>query len=162
MPDSQGDEGSSGSEPDIVGNITKVADAKLTTLLFGRSAKAAGDFLGEKVEGFFKKRKKEAQQKNVEDHVSRVVEVIGEPLDVKPTQYVNVERWVRIAADVPIEDAERSALFEAVLADIISTEGTSEYQQVAEKLTSDAARLLLNAPTKADSDQFEAYPACLK
>jgi hypothetical protein len=156
MSDAPGNDDSKG--PDIVGNITKVADAKLTTLLFGRSVKAAGDFLGEHVEGYFKRRKEEAQRDNVEAHVSRVVEVIGQPLDVKATQYVKVERWVRIAADVPIEDAERSALLEAALADLISTDGTSEYQEVAEKLTSTTARLLLNAPTRdgiapAGSDQ---------
>ncbi len=158
MPDSQNDEGG-GGQSDIVGNITKVVDAKLTTILFGRSAQAAGDFLGEKVEGFFKKRKEAAQQKNLEDHFSRVFKVIGEPLDVKPAQYVKIESWVRIAADVPIEDAERSALFEAALADIMSIEGAaSEYQEVAEKLTRDAARVLLSAPAgdgiaPAGSDQ---------
>ena len=42
MPDSQNNEGDNGKS-DVVGNITKVADAKLTTILFRRSAQAAGE-----------------------------------------------------------------------------------------------------------------------
>jgi hypothetical protein len=138
---------SSGPTPDIVGDIATVANTSLMTILFGRAATAAGNFYGEKVEDYFKQKKKEAQRKNLEDHATRVVEVTGKPLNAKPTQYIKIERWVLIAADVPKEDVERSALFEAVLAEITSTDGTSEYQEVAEKLTSNATRLLLNAPT---------------
>ena len=147
MSNSQSDEGSDGKATEVVGEFAKIADAKVITLLLGRSAKAAGDYFGEKIEGYFKRKKEEARQKNVGDHITRVVEVVGEPGDVKPAQYFKIERWIRIAADVSAEDVERSAVFEAALAEIISSEGTSEYEEVAEKLTSDTARVLLNAPS---------------
>lgn len=79
MSNSEKDEGSNGNAPELLGDVAKIADAKVITLLLGRSAKATGDYLGEKIEGYFKRKKEEAQRKNVSDHVKRVVEVVGEP-----------------------------------------------------------------------------------
>jgi hypothetical protein len=47
---------------------------------------------------------------------------MGEPVNIlsKPERAGAIERWVEVAADVPLEDAERAALFEAVLAHILS------------------------------------------
>jgi hypothetical protein len=142
--------GSGGS--DIVGDVTKVADTKLMTLLLGRSAKAAGDFIGDWTEDFFKNLKKQSAQSkwtNLEGHVSNVVDRRGGvPLDVQPAHIIKFERWAKIAADIPLQDAELSAVIEAVLEDILSAPGTSDFQEAAEKLTSGTARLLLNAPAE--------------
>jgi hypothetical protein len=140
-------EGESGL-PAIVGVATKVADTSVMKDLFGRTFKAVGDYYGEQVEDYFKQRR-ERRLKNLRDHELQVAHVIGEPVDIlsKPERAGEMERWVEIAADVPLEDAERAALFEAVLAQIISTQGSSDFQDVAERLSSSGMRVLLNAPS---------------
>jgi hypothetical protein len=139
------------SAAEVAGNVAKVGDSKLLTLLFGRSAKAIGDFWGEKVEDRLKELRQRSQRKNVEDHLSKVVDVAGVSLDVQvaPQVIVRLERWFRVAADIPAEDVERSALIEAVLDSIVSKgRDTSEFQEAAEKLTNGTARLFLNTPAE--------------
>jgi len=147
---------------EVVDQVAKLADSKVTTLLFGRAAKAAGNYLGEKAEDFFKQLR-QSKNKNIVDHISKVVDVTGAPLPVEEFQFVRIERWVKVAADVPLEDVARSAVVEAVLADIASkSEETAEFQDAAEKMTNSTARLLLNAraeqsvtPTDSDKRSFE-------
>ncbi len=131
----------------VVGDIAKVADTSVMKDLLGRAFKAVGDYYGEQVEEYFNQRRKR-RWKNVRDHEAQVAQVIGEPVDIltKPERAGAIERWVEIAADVPLEDAERAALFEAVLAQILSTHGSSDFQDVAEQLSSSGMRVLLNAP----------------
>jgi hypothetical protein len=143
--DNLSDDGS--SVPDIIGSVAKVADTGVMKDLLGRSFKAVGDYYGEQVEEFFNQRR-ERRRKNVRDHELQVAQVIGEPVNIlsKPERAGAIERWIEIAADVPLEDTERAALFEAVLAQIISTHGSSDFQDVAERLSSSGMRVLLNAP----------------
>jgi hypothetical protein len=117
--DNASDNGS--SMPDIVGSVAKVADTGVMKDLLGRTFKAVGDYYGEQVEDFFNQRR-ERRRKNVRDHELQVAQVIGEPVNIlsKPERAGAIERWVEVAADVPLEDAERAALFEAVLAHILS------------------------------------------
>jgi hypothetical protein len=145
--DGDEDEGGSGL-PAIVGTAAKVAETSVMKDLFGRAFKAAGDYYGEKVEEFFQKRR-ENRLRNVRDHELRVAQVIGEPVNIlsKPEYGRAIERWVDVAADVPLEDAERAALFEAVLEQILSAHGTSDFQDIAERLSSSGMRVLLNAPS---------------
>jgi hypothetical protein len=139
-------EGGSGL-PAIVSTATKVAETSVMKDLFGRSFKAAGDYYGEQVEEFFKKRR-ETRLKNVRDHELRVAQVIGEPVNVlsKPDRGREIERWVDAAADVPLEDEEHAAVLEAVLAQIFSSDATTDFQDVSERLSSSGMRVLLNAP----------------
>jgi hypothetical protein len=151
MSPDQGDGKPKGPDPsDVVDNVTKVADSKVMTLLLGRVAQAVGDYWGEKVEDYFKKLRDQSREKNVKDHVSKVVEVTGAHADqFQEIQVVRLEKWVKVAADIPVEDVERSAIIEAVLENIVSkVEDASEFQEVSEKLTSGTARLLLNAPAE--------------
>src|SRR6202521_2837754 len=76
-------------------------------------------------------RRREKRLKNVRDHELRVAQVIGEPVNVlsKPDRGREIERWVDAAADVPLEDAERAALLEAVLAQIFTRGGSSDFQE---------------------------------
>src|SRR6266436_2524955 len=141
------DKGSGGGLPAIVGAATKIAETGVMKDLFGRTFKAVGDYYGEQVEEFFRKRR-ENRLKNLHDHELRVAQVIGEPVNIlsKPEHGRAIERWVDVAADVPLEDAERAALFEAVLEQILSAHGTSDFQDIAERLSSSGMRVLLNAP----------------
>jgi hypothetical protein len=144
-------ENEEGSElPAIIGAGTKVAETSVMKDLFGRSFKAAGDYYGEYWEDYFNKLR-EQRRKNIKDHETRVAEVIGEDVDVlsKPARHQAVRRWLELAADVPVEDAERAAISEAVLVEIATTDSTPEYQDVAEKLTTADTRLLLSAPVDA-------------
>ncbi len=146
----------------VIGSVATVANTNLVTILLGRSLKAAGDYLGEISEDFFKKLR-DARQKNITDHITKVADVTGVPVDIPTSQFVRIERWFRVAADVPLEDAERSAVVEAALTDIVSNiEDAPEFQEAAEKLTRNSARLLLNspaeqsiAPSDADERGFE-------
>jgi hypothetical protein len=135
------------SVPDIIGSVAKVADTGVMKDLLGRTFKAVGDYYGEQVEEFFNQRR-EQRRKNVRDHELQVAQVIGEPVNIlsKPERAGAIARWVETAADVPLEDTERAALFEAVLAQILSTHGSSDFQDVAERLSSSVMRVLLNAP----------------
>jgi hypothetical protein len=136
--------------PAIIDGATKAAETSVVKDLLGRSFKAVGDYYGEQVEEYYKK-KRENRLKNIKDHERQVANVTGEPIDIltRPDRGQAIERWVEVAADVPLEDAERAALFEAVLAQILSSHGTSDFQDVAERLSSSGVRALLNAPTKA-------------
>jgi hypothetical protein len=142
-------EGGSGL-PNVVGDVAKIADSGVMKDLLGRSFRAIGDYYGEKVEDHYKykKLKTQAQEKNLQDHATRLAEVLGDSPAIEPFQIVKIERWIKIAANIPIDDAERAAIFEAAFADIISTKGSSDYQEVAEQLSSSTARLLLDAPTQ--------------
>jgi hypothetical protein len=130
---------SAGSE--LVSNVTKVADTGVMKDLLGRTFKAVGDYYGEQVEDFLNQRR-ERRRKNVRDHEHQVAQVIGEPVNIlsKPERAGEIERWLEIAADVPLEDGERAALFEAVLAQILSTHGSSDFQDIAERLSSSCCR----------------------
>ena len=146
---SAGDNGSSGS--DLVGNVTKVADSKLLTILLGPSFDVAAGYLRDKTTEFFDRQRQrdEDRKKNVRDQVSHVIATVGEPREIRPGQLIKIERWYKIAADIsPEEDTERAAFSEAVLAEILSPIDAPEYQDVAEQLNSTTARLLLNAPAK--------------
>jgi len=128
-PDGDGSGG-----PDFVGDVVRVADSGVMKDLLGRVFKAIGDHYGERVEDHYKKLKQQTQEKNLQDHATRLTEVLGDTPAIDPSQIVSVERWIKIAADIPIADAERAAIFEAAFADIISTKGTSDYQEAAEQL----------------------------
>jgi hypothetical protein len=147
-----GDESDGGSGlPDIVGAATKVAETSVMKDLFGRSFRAVGDYYGEQIEEYYKK-KKEKRLKNVRDHELRVAQVIGEPVNIlsKPERGRAIERWVDVAADVPLEDEERAAVLEAVLAQIFSSDVTIDFLDVSERLSSSGMRVLLNAPFDKD------------
>jgi hypothetical protein len=151
MSPDQGDGKPKGPDTsDVVDNVTKVADSKVMTLLLGRMAQAAGDYFGEKAEDYFRKLRDRSREKNLKDHVSKVVEVTGAHADqFQEIQIVRLEKWFKVAADIPVEDVERSAVIEAVLENIVSkAEDASKFQEVSEKLTSGTARLLLNAPAE--------------
>jgi len=143
-----GDENRGTSLTEAVGTAAKVADTSVMKDLFGRAFKAAGDYYGEQIEDFFSQRRAR-RLKNVRDHETQVAQVIGQPVNIlgKPERAGAIERWAEIAADVPLEDAERAALLEAVLAQILSTHGTSDFQDVADRLSSSGMRVLLNAPS---------------
>jgi hypothetical protein len=149
------------SAPSGAGNTIKAADSKLSLLLLGPSATVVGNFLEEKTKGLVD-RFRAAKDETVQAHASRVVEVVGRPQELKPGQVVRIERWFRIAGEVPVEDAARAAIIEAVLADIFSTDDDADYQDVAEKITSAGARVLLDArndasmaPKEADQPAFD-------
>lgn len=137
------------SGPDVVGTVARIADSGWMNRLLARSAQAAGDYLGEMAEDFFEKRR-QSKKKNLVDHVRNVANVTGASVDVEaPQVIVRLERWFRVAADIPQEDVERSALIEAALDSIVSkAEATFEFQEAAEKLTNRTARLFLNAPAE--------------
>jgi hypothetical protein len=130
------------------GNIIKAADSKLLTLLLGPSVQEVGKFFHERTKAYID-RLRAAKNATVEAHVSRVIGVVGEPKEVRAGQLIKIERWIQIAEDVPIEDAARAAIVEASLAEIVTTDGAADYQEVAQKLTSRTARLLLESPTDA-------------
>ena len=116
--------------------------------LLGRSAKATGDYYGEQVEEFFNKRR-ERRRKNVRDHEQQVEQITGAPVDIlaEGDRGAAIERWVTVAADVPLEDAERAAFVEAILAEILTSNRSSEFQDVAERLSGPSMRIFLNAPS---------------
>src|SRR5215211_5978473 len=114
------EESKPGSGTSIVGDLTKVAETSLMKDLFGRSAKAAGDYYGEYAEDYFK-RKRERDRKNLQDHERIVADVTGQSIDIfsRPEAGAAIERWILVAINVPLEDAERAAICEAVLAEIL-------------------------------------------
>jgi hypothetical protein len=148
MPPPDDDNKSEGGLPAVLEGAAKVADSGVMKDLLGRSFKAVGDYYGEQVEEYFEQRRMN-RRKNIRDHENQVAQVIGEPVSIlgRPERGSAIERWAEVAADVPLEDAERAALFEAVLAQIFSTNGTSDFQDVAERLSSSGMRVLLNAPS---------------
>lgn len=142
------EESRSGGGTSLVSDATKVADTSVMKDLLGRSAKAAGDYLGEYAEEFFKKLR-ERRWKNLHDHEQKVAQVIGSPVDFlsAPERGGAVERWVNIAADVPLEETEKAAILEAVLEQILFSDRSSEFQDVSERLSNSGMRILLNAPS---------------
>jgi hypothetical protein len=142
------EESKSGGGTSLVSDATKVADTSVMKDLLGRSAKAAGDYLGEHAEVFFKKLR-ERRWKNLRDHEQKVAEVTGAPVDFlgAPERGAAIERWVNVAADVPLEDSEKAAILEAVLEQILFSNRSSEFQDVSERLSSSGMRILLNAPS---------------
>jgi hypothetical protein len=156
------EESKPGGGSSIVGDLTKVAETSLMKDLFGRSAKAAGDYYGEHAEDYFKRRR-EQDRKNLQDHERKVAEITGESIDIfsRPEAGAAIERWIRIAIDVPLEDAERAAICEAVLAEILSSNRSTDFQEVAERLSNSGIRLLLNAPSDRkvlpEGDERENY-----
>jgi hypothetical protein len=132
----------------VVADMTKVAETSVMKDLVGRSVKAIGDYYGEQVEEFFKKRR-EQRLKNIQDHEQKVSDATGAPVDIlnEPERGGAIERWVNVAADVPLEDAERAAIFEAVLAEILSPNRGVDFQNVAERMSNSGMRILLNAPS---------------
>lgn len=133
-----------------VGDVAKVADTKLMTSLFGPSAAVVGKYLEGRTKGlinWLEGESQRSQQRNLEGHVSNVVNVTGQSLGVQAAQIVKLERWIRIAAEIPVEDLERSAVVEAALEELASTMGSPAFEEAAEKLTSGSARLLLEAPS---------------
>jgi hypothetical protein len=146
----------------LVSDATKVADTSVMKDLLGRSAKAMGDYLGEHVEDFFN-RLREQRRKNLRDHEQKVAEVTGEHIDIFSRTEAGgaIEQWLAIAIDVPLEDAERAAVCESVLADILVSNRRSDFQDVADQLSSSGVRILLNAPSDRkilpDGDDRESF-----
>src|SRR5437899_6779910 len=107
------DKGSGGGLPDIIGDATRVADTSVMKDLLGRSFKAAGDYFGEYWEDYFNKLR-EQRRKNIRDHQARVAGVIGEDVDIlsNPSRHQALRRCVELAAHLPVEDADRSAISE--------------------------------------------------
>jgi hypothetical protein len=74
---------------------------------------------------------------------------LAPPFDIlnEPERGGAIERWVNVAADVPLEDAEKAAILEAVLAEILSPNRGADFQDVAERMSNSSMRVLLNAPS---------------
>jgi hypothetical protein len=132
----------------LIADATTVAETSVMKDLLGRSAKAFGDYLGEHVEEYVNKLR-ERRRKNVRDHEQQVERVTGGPVDflAEGDRGGAIERWVIVAADVPLEDPERAAFVEATLAEILTSNRSSEFQDVAERLSGPSMRILLNAPS---------------
>jgi hypothetical protein len=132
----------------LIADVTKVADTSVMKDLFGRSAKAIGDYVGEHVEEFINTRR-ERRRKNVRDHEQQVEQITGGPVDIlaEGDRGGAIERWVTVAMDVPLEDAEKAAFVEATLAEILISNRSSEFQDAAERLSGPSMRILLNAPS---------------
>jgi hypothetical protein len=150
MTTDQGDEKAERPDTsDMFDKVAKVADSRLMTILFRRAAQAYGDYIGEKAEDHVKKLREEERRKNIEDHVNKVFAVTSPPPEGEVFKIIRVERWMKVAADIPLEDIERSAVIEAALESIISKAGdAAEFQEAAENLTNNTARLLLTAPAE--------------
>lgn len=142
------EEAKSSSGTSLIADVTKVADTSVMQALFGRSAKAFGDLFGERAEEFVE-RVRERRCKNVLDHKQKVEQITGRLVDIveEGDRAGPVVRWVIVAADVPLEDAERAAFVEATLAEIVTSNSSSEFQNVAERLSGPSMRILLNAPS---------------
>ncbi len=132
----------------LIADVTKVAYTSVMQALFGRTAKAFGDLFGERAEEFVE-RVKARKCKNVLDHKQKVEQITEGPVDIveEGDRGGAVVRWVIVAADVPLEDAERAALVEATLAEILTSDRSSQFQDVAERLSGPSMRILLNAPS---------------
>ena len=132
----------------LIADATTVAETSVMKDLLGRSAKAIGDYYGEQVEEFFNKRR-ERRRKNVRDHEQQVEQITGGPVNVlaEGDRGGAIERWVIVARDVPLEEPERAAFVEATLAEILTSNRSSEFQDVAESLSGPSMRILLNAPS---------------
>ena len=106
----------------LIADVTSVADTSVMKDLLGRSAKAFGDYLGEHVEEYVN-RLRERRRKNVHDHEQQVERVTGGPVDflAEGDRGRAIERWVIVAADVPLEEPEKAAFVEATLAEILTS-----------------------------------------
>ena len=133
---------------DIIADAMKAADTSVAQALLGRSARAFGDLLGERAEEYVD-RVRERRRKNVHDHEQQVEQVTGGPVDflAAAARGGAIVRWYLVAADVPIEDPEKAAFVEATLAEILASPRSSDFQDVAEKLSGQSMRIVLNAPS---------------
>ena len=143
------EEAKPGGGTSLIAEGTKVVETSVMKDLLGPSAKILGEYLGEHTREFVDKWR-EQRRKNLSDHERNVATVTGEQVDIfsKPESGHAIERWLTVAIDVPIEDVERSAVYEAVLAEILSSNRGSEFQDVADRLSASGMRLLLNAPSE--------------
>ncbi len=91
----------------LIADATTVAETSVIKDLLGRSAKAFGDYFGEHVEEYVNK-SRERRRKNVPDHEQQVERVTRGPVDflAEGDRGGAIERWVIVAADVPLEDPE--------------------------------------------------------
>jgi hypothetical protein len=64
-PDQDDGKPESPDTSDVVDKVAKLADSKVMTLLLGRAAQAAGDYLGEKAEDFFKRLREASRKKTL-------------------------------------------------------------------------------------------------
>ena len=110
---------SSGSN--LITDAMTVAELSVMKDLLGRTFKAIGDYYGEQVEEFFN-RLRERRRKNVRDHAQQVEQITGGPVDILTAadRGGDIARWVTVAADIPLEDAERAAFVEAILAEMLT------------------------------------------
>jgi hypothetical protein len=132
----------------LIADVTSVAGTPVMQALFGRTAKAFGDLLGERAEEFVD-RVRERKVKNVLAHKQKVEQVTGDQVDIVEggDRGGAIVRWMIVAAEVPIEDAERAAFAEATLAEILTSDHSADFQDIAEKLSGPSMRMLLNAPS---------------
>jgi hypothetical protein len=146
----------------LAADLTKVAETSVMKDLLGRSAKAIGDYLGEHVEDFFN-RLREQRRKNLHDHERKVAEVTGKHVDIFNQTEAGgaIEEWLAVAIDVPLEDTERAAVYQAVLAEILASNRRSDFQDVVDQLSGSGMRTLLNAPSERkilpDGDDRESF-----
>lgn len=158
------EEAKPGGGTSLIAEGTKVVETSVMKDLLGPSAKILGEYLGEHTWEFVDKWR-EQRRKNLSDHEHNVANVTGEPVDIfgKPESGRAIERWLTVAIDVPIEDAERSAVYEAVLAEILSSRG-SDFQDVADRLSASGMRPLPNAPSERrilpGPDDLETLRSC--
>jgi hypothetical protein len=132
----------------LITDATTVAETSVMKDLLGRSAKAFGDYFGEHAEEYVNKLRAR-RRKNIRDHEQQVEQVTGGPVDflAEGDRGGAIVRWAIVAADVPLEDPERAAFVEATLAEILTSSRSSEFQDIAEKLSGPSMRTLLNAPS---------------
>ena len=67
---------------------------------------------------------------HLRDHEQKVAQVTGAPVDTltEGERGGAIERWVHVAADVPLEESEKAAILEAVLAGILPSNRSSNFQ----------------------------------
>jgi hypothetical protein len=131
----------------LVADATKIAETSVMKDLLGPSAKILGEYLGDHTRDWVAKLR-EQKRKNLSDHERKVVEITGEQVDIfnKPETGPAIERWASVAIDIPIEDTERAAVYEAVLAEILISNRSSDFQNAADRMSAAGMRILLNAP----------------
>ena len=132
----------------LIADATAVAETSVMKDLFGPSAKAIGDYVADHVEEFINARR-DRRRKNVRDHEQQVGQITGGPVDIlsEGDRGGAIERWVIVAADVPLEDAERAAFVKPLWLKYWTSSRSSEFQDVAERLSAPSMRILLNAPS---------------
>jgi hypothetical protein len=142
------DEAKPGGGASLIADATKVADTSVMKDLLGPSAKILGEYLGDHTRDWVSKLR-EQKRKNLGDHERKVVEITGEHVDIfnKPETGPAIERWAAVAIDVPIEDPERAAIYEAILAEILSSDRSSDFQDAADRMSTAGMRIFLNAPS---------------